>query len=135
MAEIVISIDELVHILNANNILPPRIREIEKHHQGISFKFRTALFPLMLIRVILKFSGFENDCAIFEVVQNPLMKKFDWLIHKIIESMEMPDYISKIEYPAVHINTKDILAQQLKGVQINHIRYKDGLFYVILARI
>ncbi len=135
MAEIIISVDELAHILNANNMLPPKIRDIEAHPQGISFKLKTGLFPLMLIRIIVKFNGFRDNCAVFEVIENPLMKKIGWLIHRWIESMQMPDYISKIEYPAVYIDANSLLAQQIKGVKIKDITYENGIFYAILTEV
>lgn len=133
MAEIIVSVDELVHILKANNMMPPKVRDIEAYHQGISFKIKTGLFPLMLIRIVVKFTEYADDCAVFEVVQNPLMKKFDWLIHKWIESMQMPEHIRKIEYPAIHIDVNGVLAQQLKGVRIKNISFESGLFYAILT--
>lgn len=135
MASVIFSVDELVYILNTNGLLPQKIKEIKAQQQGISFKIKTGLFPLTLISIVAKLVDFQDGTAIFEIVTNPLMKKFDWLFQKWIQSMQLPEYVSKVEYPTVYIDADSILTRKVKGVRIEDITYENGRFSVSLIKI
>jgi hypothetical protein len=135
MAKIQISVNEFNLILNSNNLFPRQISEIEADDDNIFLKIKTGWFALKSIRISVKFMSFNHEGAVFEIVQNRLMNKFDWLIHKWIESVQLPEHVNLCEYPKVHIDLNKVLANKAKGIRIDDISFEKGRFFVTISAI
>jgi hypothetical protein len=58
------------------------------------------------------------------------MDKFDWLIRKILASSNLPDYVNHCHYPLLHVDVDRVLAEKIKGIQIESITLRDLQFRV-----
>lgn len=68
----------------------------------------------------------------FEMTTNRLVDKFDWLVRRLFKSLHLPDYVSQCEYPRVRVDINKVLADKIKGVQIENIAFENGQFCVTI---
>ena len=133
MAKLHISVTELDRILNSNNLLPEQISGMEADGDNIHLRIKTGWFALKSVRMSVKFINYKDENAVFEVVQNRFMNKFDWLIHKLAESAHLPEYINLDEYPKVHVDLNKVLAEKTKGIRLDDLSFEKGLFLITLS--
>ncbi len=135
MAKLQFTVNELNRILNSNNLFPQQISDIEADGENIHLRIKTGWFALKTIRISVKFVNFNDEGAIFEVVQNRLMNKFDWLIHKWAESVELPEHVDLREYPKVYVDLNKVLAEKARGIRADEISFEKGQFFVTINTI
>lgn len=135
MAKIQFTVNELSRILNSNNLSPRQISEIEADDEKIFLRIKTDWFALNSIRIAAKFVDFKEGSATFEILQNRLMNKFNWLIRKWIESIKLPEYVNLSEYPIVHIDLNRVLADKTRGIRIEDISFEKRQFFVTISAI
>ena len=135
MAKLQFTVNELNRILDSNNMFPRHISDIEADEENIFIRIKTGWFALKTIRISVRFVSFNDEGAVLEVVQNRLMSKFDWLIHKFAESAELPEYVNLREYPKVCVDLNKVLAEKAKGIRANEVLFEKGQFFVTINTI
>ncbi|MBN1361268.1 MAG: hypothetical protein JW993_11780 [Sedimentisphaerales bacterium] len=130
MAQIVLSGDELLGILYANGLIPDQVRDIRANGQEIKLKVRTPWPVLRSVRVGVRFAGFDEGEAVFQLVTNRLIDKFDWLVDRMLESLRVADYGGRWEYPHLYLDVNRFVQQRIRGVKIDDMVFDDGLFHI-----
>ena len=130
MAQIVLSGDELVGILQANGLIPDQVTDIEADGEEIKLKVKTPWPLLKSLRVGVRFEGFNGDHVVLQLVTNRLIDTFDWLVDKMLESFPLADYGGRWEYPRLHIDVNKLLQERIRGVQIDEMEFFDGQFCI-----
>ncbi len=133
MAQIILSGDELVCILNANGLVPEEVMDIEIAGREIKVRVRTPWPILKSVRVGMRFAGFEQGQAVLQLMTNRLIDKFDWLVDKMLAGFPLADHGARWEYPRLYVNVNQLVERQVRGVQIVDISLDDGQFHILTA--
>lgn len=130
MAQIVLSADELVGILGTNGLIPEQVTDIEADGEEIRLKIKTPWPLFKSLRVGVRFEGFDGECVVLQLVTNRLIDTFEWLVDKMLESFSLADYGGRWEYPRLYIDVNRLVAERIRGVQIEQMEYDDGQFRI-----
>lgn len=130
MAQIVLSGDELVGILQANGLIPDQVTDIEADGEEIKLKVKTPWPLLKSLRVGVRFEGFNGDHVVLHLVTNRLIDTFDWLVDKMLDSFPLDDYGGRWEYPRLYVDVNRLLQERISGVRIDSMEYFDGQFRI-----
>lgn len=130
MAQIILSGDELVCILNANGLMPEEVADIELEGEEIKLRVKTPWPIFKSIRVGLRFAGFEQGQAILQLATNRLIDQFDWLVDKMLAGFPLAEHGARWEYPRLHVDVNKLVVQQVRGVEITDIAFADGYFRI-----
>ena len=133
MAQIILSGHEIISILRANERIPPQILEIAAENEEIRLRVRTDWPILKSIRVGMRFAGFDNGCVVLQLATNLLTDKLNWLVDRMIEPLRLEEHGGRWEYPRLYIDINKLVQQQVRGVVIENIVLRDGLFHVTTA--
>jgi len=133
MAQIVLSGDELVGILQANGLIPDQVTDIEADGEEIKLKVKTPWPLLKSLRVGVRFEGFRDDHVVLQLVTNRLIDTFDWLVDKMLDSFPLDEYGGRWEYPRLHIDVNRLLQERIRGVRIDDMEFFDGQFRITTA--
>jgi hypothetical protein len=133
MARIVLSGDELVHILRANGLIPDHVTDVQANGEEIRLRVRTPWPVLKSLRVGVRFAGFDEGQVVLQLVTNRVMDRFDWLIDKMLESLRLQDHGGRWEYPCLFVNVNRLIERQLQGVTIEDMTFEDGYFHIRTA--
>ncbi len=133
MAQIILSSDELISILQANAQIPPQIMDIAVDDEEIKLKVRTDWPILKSIRVGMRFAGFDNGCLVLQLATNLLTDKLNWLVDRMIEPLRLEEHGGRWEYPRLYIDVNRLVQRQLRGVTIENVIFQDGLFHITTA--
>jgi len=131
MAQIVLSGDELVGILQANGLIPQQVTDINADGEEIKLKVKTPWPLLKSLRVGVRFEGYDGDQVVLQLVTNRLIDTFDWLVDKMLESFPLADYGGRWEYPRLYIDVNRLVQERIRGVLIDDITAIDGQFRII----
>lgn len=131
MAQVILSGEELVCILNANGLLPDEVMDIDAVAEEIKVRVRTPWPVLKSLRVGMRFAGFVEGRAILQLVTNRLIDRFDWLVDKMLASFPLADHCAEWEYPRLHIDVNTLLQRQIRGVRITDIVFEDGQYRIV----
>ena len=130
MAQIVLSGDEIISILYANELVPRQVTEMKAEGDEIRLKVRTQWPLLRSVRVGVRFTGFEAGQAVLQLVTNRLIDKFDWLVDKMLESLRLADYGGRWEYPCLYVNINHFVEQRIRGISIEDMAFREGHFHI-----
>lgn len=130
MAQIVLSADELVGILQSNGLIPDQVTDIEADGEEIRLKIKTPWPLLKSLRVSVRFEGFDGEYVVLQLVTNRLIDTFDWLVDKMLESFALADYGGRWEYPRLYIDVNRLIQERIRGVQVDEMEYFDGQFRI-----
>lgn len=130
MAQIVLSGDELVGILQANGLIPDQVTDIQADGEEIKLKVKTPWPLLKSLRVGVRFEGFNGDHVVLQLVTNRLIDTFDWLVDRMLDSFPLDDYGGRWEYPRLYVDVNRLLQERLLGVKIDDMEYYDGQFRI-----
>ena len=130
MAQVVLSTTELINILSANALIPDQITDVETNGEEIKAKVRTEWPVLKSVRVAIRFAGFDDGHVILQLVTNRFLDRFDWLIDKMLESFRLEGRGGRWEYPRLYLDVNRLIAQQLRGVEITDVAFRDGAFHI-----
>ncbi|UCD49633.1 MAG: hypothetical protein JSW27_19135 [Phycisphaerales bacterium] len=130
MAQIVLSGDELVGILQANGLIPDQVTDIEVDGEEIKLKVKTPWPLLKSLRVGVRFEGFNDDHVALQLVTNRLIDTFDWLVDKMLDSFPLADYGGRWEYPCLYVDVNKLLQERIRGVKIDDVEFFDGQFRI-----
>jgi hypothetical protein len=133
MAQIMLSGDELLGILNANALIPDRVTDVEIDGAEITVKVRTPWPVLKSIRVTVGFAGFENGQVVLQVATNRVLDAFDWLVDRMLASLQLQDHAGRWEYPRLYVDVNQLLQRQLRGVEITGVALQGDYFHITTA--
>ena len=133
MAQVVLSGDELIAILRANALIPGHVTDIKTNGEEIKVKLKTPWPVLKSLRVGIRFVGFEDGYVILQLVTNRLMDRFDWLIDRMLESLQLEEHGGRWEYPRLSVDVNRLVGRHLRGVEIADMTFEDGLFHIVTA--
>ena len=130
MAQIVLSGDEIISILYANELVPRQVTEMKAEGDEIRLKVRTQWPLLRSVRVGVRFSGYEGGQAVLQLITNRLIDKFDWLVDKMLESLHLADYGGRWEYPCLYVDINRFVEQRIRGISIDGMVFQEGRFHI-----
>ncbi|MBN2128698.1 MAG: hypothetical protein JW741_04350 [Sedimentisphaerales bacterium] len=130
MAHIVLSGDELVNILDANELIPDHVTDIHTNGEEIRIRVKTPWPLLKSLRVGIRFMGFDDGQVVLQLVTNRVLDRFDWLIDRMLESLRLEDHGSRWEYPHLFVDVNRLIQRQLRGVTVNEMTFEDGYFHI-----
>ena len=130
MAQIVLSGNELVGILQANGLVPDQVTDINADGEEIKLKVKTPWPVLKSLRVGVRFEGFDGNHVVLQLVTNRLIDTFDWVVDKMLESFPLADYGGRWEYPRMYIDVNRLVRERIRGLQIDEMTYDDGQFRI-----
>jgi hypothetical protein len=130
MGQIILSADELVCTLSANALIPDHVTDIEVEGDELRLKVATPLPILTSIHVRVRFAGFECGQVVLQLVTNRLLDTFDWLVDKMLVSLRIEEHGGRWEYPKLYVDVNRLLQQQVRGVQIADVVFKDDRFHI-----
>ena len=130
MAQIVLSGDELIGVLRANELIPDQVTHIKADGEDVKLRVRTPWPVLKSVRVGVRFVGFDGGSAVFQLATNRLIDTFDWLVDKMLESLRLADYGGRWEYPCLYVDVNRLVQQRVRGVQIDDVVFQDGHFHI-----
>ncbi len=130
MAKITFSLEELLKNLISNELLPRQIIRARVKGQRVHFVIRTNAFILPYIPASLRYVGFDNNNAIFEltIASGHLNKAISWLNQAL--KLKIPACM-KLEYPNISIDIDKLLEEKnIRGVQVKGIFFDNGQFTI-----
>lgn len=130
MAQVVLSGDELIGILHANELIPSQVADIRASGDEIKLKVRTPWPVLKSVRVRMRFAGFDEGNVVLRLVTNRLIDAFDWLVDKMLKSLRLPEYGGRWEYPCLYVDVNKLVQQRMRGVYIDDMVFRDGRFHI-----
>jgi hypothetical protein len=133
MAQVVLSGEELVGIVQANGWIPEEISIVEVKGKEIELKVRTPLPLFKSVRISVQFAGFEDGRVIFQLGTNRVMDSLSAVIGKMLESLRLEDYGGRWEYPCLYLAVNPLLGRYVRGIEIESINLQDGCFHIQTA--
>ena len=130
MAQIVLSGDELIGILQANGLIPDQVTDVEADGEEIKFKVKTPWPVIKSLRVGVRFTSFDDGHMVLQLVTNRLIDTFEWVVDKMLESFPLADYGGRWEYPRLYIDVNTLIQQRLQGVQVDDMAFVEGCFHI-----
>ncbi len=130
MAQIIVSSHELISILQANARIPKQITDVVADDEEIRFRVKTDWPILKSIRVGMRFISFEDGCMVLQLGTNRLTDKLSWLVDRLVEPLRLEEQGGRWEYPRLYINVNRLIEGQLRGVVVDDIAFRDGLFHI-----
>ncbi len=131
MAKITFTLKELMEILISNKLLPKEILRPKIEGERIHFVIRTNSFILPYIPASLRYLGFNDNNAMFELVivsshQNKGVSRLNQLFE-----LKIPAYM-KLEYPKLFVDVDKLLKEKnLKDVRVKDISFEAGEFTIV----
>lgn len=135
MAQIILSGDELVYILNANGLIPDEVIDVEVAGEEIRIKVKTSWPILKSLRVGMRFVGFKRERAVLQLVTNRLIDRFDWLVDKMLAGFPLANHGASWEYPRLYVDVNELLQRQVRGVRITDIVLQNGQFHITTSHL
>jgi hypothetical protein len=130
MAEIVLSSEELVGVLQANGWVPEEVTDVEANGREIRLRVRTPLPLLKSLKVTVQFVGFEEGQAILHAATNRLDDNFSSAIGKALESFPWADHGCRWEYPRLYVDINRLIRQRVHGITIADVAFQNDRFYI-----
>jgi hypothetical protein len=135
MATITLKLEELTQILTSNELLRQEILRPKVEDDRIHFVIKTNSFILPYIPASLKYLGFSNNRAIFEIII--VSSRLNKILGKLkqILKLKLPPYM-KLEYPKIFVDADKLLEEKnIKGIRVKDISFKDGVFTIATCNI
>ena len=135
MAKVTFTLEELLEILIANRLLHPRIVRVKVKGDEIHFVIVTNEFALPYIPASLRYLGFNDNNALFELTITPGRANRDMSRFNQALKLKMPAYV-KLEYPKVFVNVDRLLRERnIRGIKIEDISFQNGEFTILTGNI
>ena len=135
MAKITFSIEELIGILTANELLPAQVTRLKAKGQSLHFAIKTGTFLLPFVPASLSFSSFDGNEAAFElsVVSGRLNKANNWFNEML--RPKLPACV-EIDYPKISVDINKILAEKgIKGVRVKDMFFEGDDLAIVTCDI
>lgn len=131
MAKITFNLEELTQILTANTLLPPEIIRLRVQDQSIHFVINTDSFVLPFIPASVRYIGFNNGRAEFELTfvgtrQDQAISLFNQAL-----KLRLPPY-ARLEYPKILVDIDMMLRENnIRGIQVKDVTFENNRFTII----
>ncbi|MBL7153369.1 MAG: hypothetical protein ISS79_06605 [Phycisphaerae bacterium] len=131
MAKLTFSLEELISILNANEVLPSRILRPRVRDNTIHFVIRTGSFILPLLPASITYSGLEGNNAIFDLnIVSGRLNKVVSRLDRLLE-LDVPACM-KLDYPKLIVDVDKLLKDKnISGVRVKEIYLENGRFTIV----
>jgi hypothetical protein len=133
MAQIVLSGEELVGIVQANGWMPREVAVVGVNGREIELKVNTPLPLFRSVRISAQFAGYEHGRIILELATNRLMDSLSGVIGKMLESLHLEDHGGRWEYPRLYVEVNSLIQRRLRGVEVESIVFRDDRFHIHTA--
>jgi hypothetical protein len=124
MAEIRISIAEIVDICIANELIPDAVSNIEILGEQIKFRYKNVHPISTNIDLVMNYKDYQNGMMFLELQTNWITDKF--LRFKKLPSIKYLQY----EHPTLTFFLQQFLKDKTKIVHIENIHFKNGYFKI-----
>lgn len=134
MAKITFSLQELLDIVIANELLPKQLARVQVKGDKVHFVVKTNAFILPFVPASLSYVNFDGKSAHFKLtdVSGPVNKIID-RFHQTLK-LKIPDFVT-LEYPQVSIDIDRLLKEKnIRGIQVRDITLEDGRFTITTDR-
>ncbi len=124
MAEIRITISEIVDICIANEMIPDSVSNIEILGERIKFRYKNENPISTNIDLEIIYKDYHNGMLFLEVQTN-------WIVDRYLRFKKLPNlkYL-QFEHPTITFFLQQFLNDKLKIVQIEDINFKNGYFKI-----
>ena len=124
MAEIKITISEIVDICIANDLIPNSISNIEILGELIKFRFKSEHPVPINIDLEIYYKEYHNGLIFLEIQTN-------WIVDKVLRYKKLPNikYI-QYEHPTLTFLLQQFLNDKTKIIHIEDIQFKNGYFKI-----
>lgn len=124
MAEIRITISEIIDICIANELIPDCVSNIEILGERIKFRYKNEQPISTNIDLEINYKDFNNGMLFLEVQTN-------WIVDKYLRFKKLPNiqYL-QYEHPVLTFFLQQFLKDKIKIVHIEDINFKNGYFKI-----
>ena len=124
MAEIRITISEIVDLCIANELIPDSVSNIEILSELIKFRFKSEHPVPINIDLEIYYKEYHNGLLFLEIQTN-------WIVDKVLRYKKIPNIkYFQYEHPTLTFLLQQFLNDKLKIVQIEDIHFKNGYFKI-----
>ncbi|MCK5050171.1 MAG: hypothetical protein KAS53_00430 [Candidatus Cloacimonetes bacterium] len=124
MAEIRITISEIIDICIANELIPDFISNIEILGERIKFRYKNEHPISTNIDLEINYKDYNNGLLFLEVQTN-------WIIDKYLRFKKLPNFqYLQYEHPVLTFFLQQFLKDKVKIVHIEDINFKNGYFKI-----
>ncbi|MBN1326339.1 MAG: hypothetical protein JW996_00140, partial [Candidatus Cloacimonetes bacterium] len=125
MAELNISLSEVINLIVASDSIPKGICNIEPLGESFSFEFKTGLFFPKFVKIHVNLIEFEKGIFVLELIT-------DWFADKVMKLLPFRDNeFIEYDFPRLIINLQHLLAEKINGLQIEQIEYQNSKFKIL----
>lgn len=124
MAEIYLSMAEVMDFLAANQYLPANISDIEVDDNMVSFRYNTKLAFPSHIDMSIQFLKYENGVAELEISTS-------WLVEKVLKKLPVlkQDFI-ELQGSRIYIQLNSLIERKLNGVRLENLEFINHRFEI-----
>ncbi|MDP8269513.1 MAG: hypothetical protein P9L97_12380 [Candidatus Tenebribacter davisii] len=124
MAEIRITISEIIDVCIANNLIPDSISGIEISGEHIKFRYKSKKPVSTQIDLEINYQDYSNGMIFLEVQTN-------WIVDKFLRFKKFPStqYI-QYEHPVITFYLQQFLTDNLKILHIEYMNFSNGSFKI-----
>ncbi len=130
MAQIVLSGEELVGIVQANGWIPEEVSVVEVNGREIGLKVRTPLPLFKSVKLSVQFVDYQDGRIILQLATNRLMDSMGPVIDKMLGSLHLEDHGARWEYPRLYLAINPLVRQRVRGLEIKSVAFQDGCFHI-----
>lgn len=124
MADIRLTISEVIDICIANELIPASISNIEIFGDHIKFRYKNEKPIISNIDLEVSFKDYNNGMLFIEVQTN-------WITDKLLRFKKLPEFkFFQYEHPILTVFLQQFLIDKTKIMHIESIHFKDGYFKI-----
>ena len=124
MAEIRITISEIVDICIANKMIPDSVSNIEILGESIKFQYKNVHPIPFNIDLEIEYKDYNNGMLFIDVRTN-------WLTDKILRFKKLPSFqYLQYEHPTITFLLEQFLIEKTKIMHIESIHFNNGYFKI-----
>jgi len=124
MADIRLTISEVIDICVANELIPSSISKVEIFGEHIKFRFKNEKILSTNIDLEVSFKSYKDGMLFIEVQTN-------WLLDKVLRFKKLSDFkFLKFKHPVLTVFLEQLLIEKTKIMHIESIDFKDGYFKI-----
>ncbi|MCF8302825.1 MAG: hypothetical protein K9I94_06070 [Bacteroidales bacterium] len=133
MASIILSNEELINILNANDLIPDIVTDVKAVEDYITLKLNTKSFLKPYIPITLRYYEYANDHIVLSIETDWLTRNMASLINinKILNNRVKSNLI-KFDFPWMYIEIHQLLDKNTKGLQVKNVVFSNGRYTIVL---
>ena len=124
MADIRLTISEVIDICVANDLIPASISKIEIFGDHIKFRFKNEILLSTNIDLEVIFKDYRDGMLFIEV-------QTGWILDKVLRFKKLSDFkFLQYKHPVLTVFLQQFLLEKTKIMHIESIDFKDGYFKI-----